>query len=113
MQVPHTKGWLDDMLVKSKKAEEHMKHLESAFAIMRTYGMKLNTTKCMFGVRGGKFLGYMISEKGIEANPEKIEAIVEVAQDVQRGAEANRKDCLLKPLHCEINKQKICLSSRG
>ncbi|KAL0383201.1 UNVERIFIED_CONTAM: hypothetical protein Scaly_0607400 [Sesamum calycinum] len=99
--------YVDDMLVKSKKAEEHMKHLESAFAIMRTYGMKLNTTKCMFGVRGGKFLGYMISEKGIEANPEKIEAIVEVAQDVQRGAEANRKDCLLKPLHCEINKQKF------
>ncbi|KAL0413090.1 UNVERIFIED_CONTAM: hypothetical protein Sradi_1510700 [Sesamum radiatum] len=43
---------------------------------MREYGMKLNPEKCTFGVRGGKFLGYMVSEKGIEANPEKIQAII-------------------------------------
>ncbi|XP_020552906.1 uncharacterized protein LOC110012697 [Sesamum indicum] len=68
--------YVDDMLVKSQKAEDHLTHLETAFAIMRRYGMKLNPNKCTFGVGGGKFLGFMISERGIEANPEKIDAIL-------------------------------------
>ncbi|KAL2235215.1 UNVERIFIED_CONTAM: Retrovirus-related Pol polyprotein from transposon [Sesamum indicum] len=68
--------YVDDMLVKNQKAKDHLKHLEAAFAIMRRYGMKLNPNKCTFRVGGGKFLGYMISERGIEANPEKIEAIL-------------------------------------
>ncbi|KAL0448335.1 UNVERIFIED_CONTAM: Retrovirus-related Pol polyprotein from transposon gypsy [Sesamum latifolium] len=63
--------YVDDMLIKIKIEKEHLGHLESAFTIMRTYGMKLNPTKCTFGVREGKFLGYMVSERGIEANPEK------------------------------------------
>ncbi|KAL0292427.1 UNVERIFIED_CONTAM: hypothetical protein Sradi_6989800 [Sesamum radiatum] len=66
--------YVDDMLVKSRE-EVHLKDLKHAFGIMRAYGMKLNPNKCTFGVRGGKFLGYMVSERGIEANPEKIEAI--------------------------------------
>ncbi|KAL0462489.1 UNVERIFIED_CONTAM: Retrovirus-related Pol polyprotein from transposon gypsy [Sesamum latifolium] len=49
--------YVDDMLVKSKVEKEHLMHLESAFAIMRTYGMKLNPTKCTFGVREGNFWG--------------------------------------------------------
>ncbi|KAL2241784.1 UNVERIFIED_CONTAM: Retrovirus-related Pol polyprotein from transposon opus [Sesamum indicum] len=68
--------YVDDMLVKSHKPEEHLEHLKIAFAIMREHGMKLNPNKCTFGVAGGKFLGYMVSERGIEANPEKIEAIL-------------------------------------
>ncbi|KAL0419072.1 UNVERIFIED_CONTAM: Transposon Tf2-12 polyprotein [Sesamum radiatum] len=80
---------VDDMLVKSRREEEHLKHLENAFAIMRTYGMKLSPMKCMFGVRSGKCLGYMVSEKGIEANPKKIEAIMQLGlprmvKDVQK-----------------------------
>ncbi|KAL0446372.1 UNVERIFIED_CONTAM: Polyprotein P3 [Sesamum latifolium] len=66
--------YVDDMLVKSTEGD-HLKNLEQAFGIMRAYRMKLYPSKCTFGVRGGKFLGYMVSEKGIEANPEKIEAI--------------------------------------
>ncbi|KAL0375544.1 UNVERIFIED_CONTAM: Transposon Tf2-11 polyprotein [Sesamum calycinum] len=71
--------YVDDMLVKSKEEEEHLNHLQVAFEVMRKYGMKLNPTKCTFGVRGGKFLGYMVSEKGIEANPEKIKAIMQMS----------------------------------
>ncbi|KAK4403168.1 hypothetical protein Sango_1057500 [Sesamum angolense] len=43
---------------------------------MRKYGMKLNPTKCTFGVRGGKFLGYMVTKRGMEASPEKIEVVL-------------------------------------
>ncbi|KAL2240952.1 UNVERIFIED_CONTAM: Retrovirus-related Pol polyprotein from transposon opus [Sesamum indicum] len=68
--------YMDDMLVKSKRSDNHLEHLKQAFAIMRAYGMKLNPDKCTFGVSGGKFLGYMVCERGIEANPEKIEAIM-------------------------------------
>ncbi|KAL0444302.1 UNVERIFIED_CONTAM: hypothetical protein Slati_2152900 [Sesamum latifolium] len=67
--------YVDDMLVKSMKGDDHLKDLKQAFEIMRAYGMKLNPDKCTFRVRGGKFLGYMVSERGIEANPKKIEAI--------------------------------------
>ncbi|KAL0345773.1 UNVERIFIED_CONTAM: Retrovirus-related Pol polyprotein from transposon gypsy [Sesamum radiatum] len=81
--------YVDDMLVKSRMEEEHLRHLESTFAIMRTYGMKLNSTKCTFGVRGGKILGYIVSEHGIKANPEKIKAIMQLSmpktiKDVQK-----------------------------
>ncbi|KAL2235761.1 UNVERIFIED_CONTAM: Retrovirus-related Pol polyprotein from transposon [Sesamum indicum] len=68
--------YVDDMLVKSKRSQDHLADLAQAFAIMRSYGMKLNPDKCTFGVGGGKFLGYMVSERGIEANPEKIQAIM-------------------------------------
>ncbi|KAL2248189.1 UNVERIFIED_CONTAM: Retrovirus-related Pol polyprotein from transposon [Sesamum indicum] len=68
--------YVDDMLVKSKRSQDHIKDLSQAFSIMRSHGMKLNPDKCTFGVTGGKFLGYMISERGIEANPEKIQAIM-------------------------------------
>ncbi|KAL2251473.1 UNVERIFIED_CONTAM: Retrovirus-related Pol polyprotein from transposon [Sesamum indicum] len=81
--------YVDDMLVKSRRSEEHLHDIEASFAIMRTYGMKLNPTKCTFGVGGGKFLGYMVSSRGIEANPEKIRAILELKspgsiKDVQK-----------------------------
>ncbi|KAL0356123.1 UNVERIFIED_CONTAM: Retrovirus-related Pol polyprotein from transposon opus [Sesamum radiatum] len=70
--------YVDDMLVKSRKENDHLEDLKQAFDVMRAYGMKLNPSKCTFGVRGGKFLGYMVSERGIKANPEKIEAISQI-----------------------------------
>ncbi|KAL0411853.1 UNVERIFIED_CONTAM: Retrovirus-related Pol polyprotein from transposon gypsy [Sesamum latifolium] len=70
--------YVDEMLVKSKKEDDHLYHLKQTFEVMRAYGIKLNPTKCTFGVRGGKFLEYMVSERGIEANPEKIEAIIQL-----------------------------------
>ncbi|KAL2246278.1 UNVERIFIED_CONTAM: Retrovirus-related Pol polyprotein from transposon opus [Sesamum indicum] len=70
--------YVDDMLVKSKQECDHLTNLRMAFDIIRSYGMKLNPSKCTFGVRGGKFLGYMVSEWGIEANPEKIKAIMQL-----------------------------------
>lgn len=63
--------YVDDMLVKSKQMEEHLKDLAETFDTLDHYDMKLNPTKCAFGVSSGKFLGFMVSERGIEDNPEK------------------------------------------
>jgi hypothetical protein len=81
--------YIDDMVVKSKKAEDHLKDLEVAFNILDKYNMKLNPAKCNFGVGAGKFLGYMVTKRGIEASPEQIKAILNLkspsnAKDVQR-----------------------------
>ena len=68
--------YIDDMVVKSRRAEDHVKHLQTAFSILEQYNMKLNPSKCNFGVSCGKFLGYMVTKRGIEASPEQIQAII-------------------------------------
>jgi hypothetical protein len=68
---------VDDMLVKSLELESHVADLEETFRTLRQYGMKLNLAKCAFGVFE-KFLGFMVSQRRIEANPEKIKAILEM-----------------------------------
>ncbi|CAL8993969.1 unnamed protein product, partial [Prunus brigantina] len=70
--------YVDDMLVKSRTAGEHLENLALMFGILKGYRMRLNPTKCAFGVSSGKFLGFMISQRGIEANPEKIKAIIDM-----------------------------------
>ncbi|WP_253944012.1 reverse transcriptase domain-containing protein, partial [Proteus mirabilis] len=60
--------YVDDMLVKSKSSTSHVEHLTQMFQILRRYRMKLNPLKCAFGVSSGKFLGFMVSHRGIEAN---------------------------------------------
>ena len=55
------KVYIDDMLVKSVKAELHIAHLAESFQILKNYIMKLNPTKCAFGVSTGKFLGFMVN----------------------------------------------------
>ncbi|XP_017217112.1 uncharacterized protein LOC108194669 [Daucus carota subsp. sativus] len=70
--------YVDDMLVKSKKAQDHIKHLSEMFSILRKFNMKLNPQKCVFGVESGKFLGFMVNHRGIEANPAKIQALLDM-----------------------------------
>ncbi|KAJ9557881.1 hypothetical protein OSB04_012495 [Centaurea solstitialis] len=70
--------YIDDMLVKSERSQDHIQHLKQSFDILREYKMKLNPTKCSFGVRAGKFLEYMVTRRGIEASPEQIKAILEI-----------------------------------
>ena len=64
--------YVDDMLVKSKEELAHLDDLKETFGTLRQYQMKLNPSKCAFGVALGKFLGFMVSQKGIEANLEKV-----------------------------------------
>ena len=68
--------YVDDMLVKSIDEGSHLDDLQETFETLRRYKMKLNPSKCAFGVSSGKFLGFMVSQRGIEANPDKIQAIL-------------------------------------
>ena len=81
--------YIDDMLVKSTTAELHIAHLSDAFQVLRSYNMKLNPAKCAFGVSAGKFLGFIVNHRGIEANPDKIKAVLDMSspsgiKEVQR-----------------------------
>ena len=70
--------YVDDMLVKSIRADDHLVDLAGMFEVLRRHQMKLNPAKCAFGVASGKFLGYMVNQRGIEANPEKIQALLDM-----------------------------------
>src|SRR3954471_19387522 len=69
-------AYVDDLVVKSQVSDSLISDLQETFKNLRTYQMKLNPAKCTFGVPAGKLLGYIVSERGIEANPEKINAIM-------------------------------------
>ena len=71
--------YVDDMLVMSKTAEDHIGHLNQMFNILQKYRMKLYPLKCAFGIRSGKFLGFMVNQCGIEGNHEKINAFLEMS----------------------------------
>ena len=70
--------YIDDMLVKSTTAELHIAHLAEAFHILKNYNMKLNPAKCAFGVSSGKFLGFIVNNRGIEANLNKIKPVFDM-----------------------------------
>ena len=67
--------YIHDMLVKSMMGSDHLRDLGTTFAILQRYGLKLNVSKCDFGVSSGKFLGYLVTHRGIEANPEQMQAV--------------------------------------
>ena len=67
--------YIDDMVVKSKVAFEHVGDLGNIFEILGKHELRLNASKCSFGVGSGKFLGYMVTHQGIEVNPDQIMAI--------------------------------------
>ena len=70
--------YVDDMQVNSLDEERHLDDLQETFDTFRWHQMKLNPNKCAFGVSSGKFLGFMVSQRGIEANPDKIQAILDM-----------------------------------
>ena len=81
--------YINDMLVKSTTTELHIAHLAEAFQILKEYNMKLNLAKCAFAVSAGKFLGFIVNNRGIEANPDKIKIVLNMSspssiKEVQR-----------------------------
>ena len=67
--------YIDNMVVKSKIVSKHIGDLTNIFEILRGHKLCLNASKCSFGVRSGKFLGYMVIHRGIKVNPDQIKAI--------------------------------------
>jgi len=81
--------YVDDMVVKSTKEEDHQNSLNKVFDLLRRHDIKLNPEKCSFGVQPGKFLGFILTRRGIEVNPEKSRAIMDMrslvnAKEVQK-----------------------------
>ena len=73
-------AYVDNIVVKSREKETFIDDLKETFDNLRVYKMMLNPSKCVFGVSAGKLLGFLVSNKGIEANPEKIKAITSLAK---------------------------------
>ena len=67
--------YIDGMVIKSKLESKHVNDLRNTFEILRRHKLRLNVAKCSFGVGLGKFLGYMVTHRGIELNPNQIRAI--------------------------------------
>ena len=81
--------YVDDIVVKSKVVSGHLGDLGGIFDVLRKHKLRLNASKCSFGVGSGKFLGYMVMHRGIEVNPNQIKAINDLksprnAKEVQK-----------------------------
>ncbi|XP_072061935.1 uncharacterized protein [Arachis hypogaea] len=81
--------YVDDILAKTARPDDLMSDLNDVFSSLRQHGMRLNPLKCAFAMEAGKFLGFMITQRGVEANPEKCQAILQMKspgciKDVQR-----------------------------
>ena len=85
----NVEAYMDDIVVKSKNRATLIQDLDETFANLRKINLKLNPEKCVFGVPSGKLLGFFVSQRGIEANPDKIKAIEQIeapkrVKDVRR-----------------------------
>ena len=81
--------YIDDIVVKSKKATDHILHLRKSFERMRVYQLKLNPLKCAFGVQAGNFLGFLVHQRGVEIDKNKARAVLDARppqskQELQR-----------------------------
>jgi hypothetical protein len=76
---PTVEAYVDDIIVKTKRVSNLVDDLDVAFKCLKTKNIKLNPEKCVFGVPRGMLLGFIVSKRGIEANPEKIAAITKMS----------------------------------
>lgn len=74
----NVEAYVDDILIKSEKYDQHVKDLYKVFGVSRKFIVKPNLTKCVFGVVVRKFLAFMVSQRGIKANPKEIKAILDM-----------------------------------
>lgn len=101
--------YVDDMVVKTKCGNSHLEDLRETFTTLPKFGLMLNLSKCTFGVRSNKFLGFMMSERDIEANPLKVKAVLALVEprcvkDIQR---LNECIARVKKIHFQIGR-KVC-----
>ena len=75
----NVEAYVDDIVVKSREAKTLIQDLEETFASLNTVSLRLNPEKCVFGAPSGKLLGFLVSHRGIEANPEKVKAVEDMS----------------------------------
>ncbi|KAK0603755.1 hypothetical protein LWI29_008322 [Acer saccharum] len=98
------KVYIDDMLVKSLIAQQHIDHLKQSFNMLDKYGMKLNPTKCSFGVSSGKFLGYLVTQRGgrSQSQPDSIDPRNRITKMRQRRSKTHRLSSSLEQIHLQV-----------
>lgn len=106
------KVYIEDMLVKSTCVKDHCQHLSEMFDILRKYGMNLNPRKYAFGVSSGKFLDYMVNNRGTEANPEKIQAIIDMKAPTKSNEMQSLTGKIPRSIRVEIYKSMQALLRR-
>ena len=90
-KIGHTvEVYIDDMVVKNKQEARHIEDLPGVFEVLRKQKLRLNADKCAVGMGAGKFLGYLITSRGIEVNPDQIEAVKCLAEQPEGGASIDR-----------------------
>ena len=95
--------YIDDMVVKSKLVSNHIRDLGDVVGILRKYRLRLNASKCSFGVGSGKFLGYMVTHRGIEVSPDQIRAIHSL-QPPQNPKKVQKLTGMIVALNCFISR---------
>nr|KYP52463.1 Retrovirus-related Pol polyprotein from transposon 17.6 [Cajanus cajan] len=108
----NVEAYVDDMVVKSMSLDRHLDDLRELFETIGKYQLKLNPEKCSFGVQAGKFLGFLLTHRGIEANPEKCTAIINMrspstAKEVQQLT--GRMASLSQPRYQKIEKLALAI----
>ena len=78
----NVQAYVNDMVVTSQVKDQHIADLEELFTTIAKYRLKLNPGKCVFGVEVSKFLGFLLIERGIEANPKKCVAIIAMRRPI-------------------------------
>ena len=95
--------YIDEMVVKSKVVSEHVRNLRDIFEILRKHKLHLNASKCSFGVGSDKFLGYMVTHKGIEVSPDQINAVNNL-QPPRNPKEVQKLTRMIVALNCFISR---------
>jgi hypothetical protein len=94
--------YIDDMVVKSIFAKDHLSDLRAMFNTLKRHCLKLNASKCAFGVGSGKFLGFMVTQRGINANPDQITTILNL-KPLRTVREVQRLTGMATALNCFIS----------
>ena len=101
--------YINDMLVKTSEEEDLLSNMEIVFGCLHKHKMKLNAKKCVFSVEAEKFLGFMLTHRGIEANPDKMSSNIRYEKsDIREGCSMlDEKDSLLLKIFSSISLESI------
>jgi hypothetical protein len=109
-QIGHNiQVYIDDVVITTRKEESFISNLHETFNNLNRYKLKLNPTKCSFGISTGQLLGFLVSARGIEANPEKIQAILTMGKP----AKLQNVQKLARRVAAEKVRQQIRVDRRG